>query len=67
MTGVLATICANKAQEVSLLNRDINSYRRDPVFDDLRDFYGALAEPVRRFIMECKRISPSQGVLCHDF
>lgn len=67
MTGVLASICANKTQEVSLLNRDLDSYRRDPAFGDVRDFYGALAKHGRRFIMECKRISPSQGVLRDDF
>lgn len=67
LPGVLGKICANKVKEVQALAASDHAFIRDASFGPVRDFYAALSAPGRRFIMECKRVSPSQGTLRADF
>ena len=67
LQGVLADICANKAEEVAALLTSNIDFKRANEFGPVRDFYAALSAPGKRFIMECKRVSPSQGTLRASF
>lgn len=67
LQGVLADICANKADEVAALIASNIDFKRANEFGPVRNFYAALSAPGKRFIMECKRVSPSQGTLRSSF
>lgn len=65
--NVLAEIVANKRLELEQAKQLRPVLRRPVEFGAVRDFAGALRAPGRRFIMECKRASPSQGVIRRQF
>jgi len=65
--NILAEIVANKRLELAQLKASGTVLQRSDVFGAVRDFRAALAKPGRRFIMECKRASPSQGVIRRNF
>lgn len=65
--NVLAEIVANKRLELAQAKQLRPILRRPLEFGPVRDFAGALRAPGKRFIMECKRASPSQGVLRRQF
>ena len=65
--NVLAEIVANKRLELAQAKQERAILRRPVEFGPVRDFAGALRVPGKRFIMECKRASPSQGVIRRQF
>ncbi|NQD38365.1 bifunctional indole-3-glycerol-phosphate synthase TrpC/phosphoribosylanthranilate isomerase TrpF [Permianibacter sp. IMCC34836] len=65
--NILAEIVANKRLELAQRRGPIEHLHRPAAFGPVRDFRAALSQPGHRFIMECKRASPSQGVIRRQF
>ncbi len=65
--NLLAEIVANKRVELAQHKQARPVLQRPVEFGPVRDFVAALSAPGRRFIMECKRASPSQGVIRRQF
>lgn len=65
--NVLAEIVANKRLELAQAKQVRPQLQRPTEFGPVRDFAAALRAPGKRFIMECKRASPSQGVIRRQF
>ena len=65
--NVLAEIVANKRLELAQAKQARPVLQRPTEFGPVRDFVAALRAPGKRFIMECKRASPSQGVIRRQF
>ncbi|MEX3019457.1 bifunctional indole-3-glycerol-phosphate synthase TrpC/phosphoribosylanthranilate isomerase TrpF [Kluyvera sp. STS39-E] len=68
MQTVLAKIVADKAiwVEARKQQQPLDSFQND-VQPSQRDFYGALRGTRTAFILECKKASPSKGVIRDDF
>ena len=68
MPNVLAKIVAHKRGEVAGLKQQqpLASFIND-VKPTKRDFLAALKQPGPRFILECKKASPSKGLIRADF
>ncbi|HEX5792423.1 MAG TPA: bifunctional indole-3-glycerol-phosphate synthase TrpC/phosphoribosylanthranilate isomerase TrpF [Rheinheimera sp.] len=68
MPNVLAKIVAHKRAEVALLKQQqpLSSFIAG-VTPSRRDFLAALKQPGPRFILECKKASPSKGLIRADF
>lgn len=68
ITGVLAKIVSNKLTEVSAMaeERPLEHFIAG-VTPTSRDFLAALQQPGARFILECKKASPSKGLIRADF
>ena len=68
LTGVLAKIIQHKKTEVALLQQ-ANPLQQffDNVTPSKHDFLAALQQPGSRFILECKKASPSKGVIRPQF
>ncbi|MDX3774813.1 bifunctional indole-3-glycerol-phosphate synthase TrpC/phosphoribosylanthranilate isomerase TrpF [Chromatiaceae bacterium AAb-1] len=68
MANVLDNIIAHKHQEVAerKANRPLHSFQPQ-VVPSARDFLAALQQPGARFILECKKASPSRGLIRQDF
>lgn len=62
--GVLAKIVAHKQQEVAAMAaaRPLEEFIQN-VTASRRDFLAALQQPGARFILECKKASPSKGLI----
>ena len=67
MANVLEKIVADKRIELESrkANRPLESFI-DEVVPTERDFYGELAKPGTNFILECKKASPSKGLIRDD-
>jgi len=50
-----------------MLNEMIKHALQGQLGPSYRDFYGALKKSRQVFIFECKRRSPSEGILCHHY
>lgn len=50
-----------------MLNEMIKYALQDQLKPSDRDFYGALRKSQKAYIFECKKRSPSEGVLCADY
>lgn len=61
--NVLAEICARKREEVAQHKALAVVLQRPACFGAVRSMKAALSAPGTRFIMECKRASPSQGAI----
>ncbi len=61
--NVLAEICARKREEVAQHKALAVVLDRPACFGPVRSMKAALSAPGTRFIMECKRASPSQGAI----
>src|SRR5690606_5311884 len=68
MPNVLAKIVAHKAGEVAALKaaKPLTTFITQ-VKPTERDFLAALKQPGPRFILECKKASPSKGLIRTDF
>lgn len=68
MAEVLAKIVTDKRQwvEARKVNQPLDSFKQDLVKSD-RDFYQALTSDRAAFILECKKASPSKGLIRDDF
>lgn len=68
MPNVLAKIVAHKREEVAQLKRQqpLQSFVGEVIASD-RDFLAALQQSGPRFILECKKASPSKGLIRADF
>ena len=68
MPNVLAKIVAHKRDEVAGLKQQqpLSDFIND-VKPTTRDFLAALKQPGPRFILECKKASPSKGLIRADF
>ncbi|MFY8297621.1 bifunctional indole-3-glycerol-phosphate synthase TrpC/phosphoribosylanthranilate isomerase TrpF [Pseudoalteromonas sp. SS15] len=68
MANVLEKIVADKQQEVALRKQQnpLDSFINDLVPSD-RDFQAALAATGTQFILECKKASPSKGLIRDNF
>ncbi|MEH8020286.1 bifunctional indole-3-glycerol-phosphate synthase TrpC/phosphoribosylanthranilate isomerase TrpF [Rheinheimera metallidurans] len=68
MPNVLANIVAHKRREVTALKQQqpLASFIND-VKPTTRNFIAALKQPGPRFILECKKASPSKGLIRADF
>lgn len=68
MPNVLAKIVAHKRDEVAALQQQqpLASFIAQ-VKPSERDFLAALQQPGPRFILECKKASPSKGLIRSDF
>jgi indole-3-glycerol phosphate synthase/phosphoribosylanthranilate isomerase len=68
MANVLEKIVLDKKQEIAQRKIDLPLAR---FIDDLtpsdRSFYDALAQPNAAFILECKKASPSKGIIRENF
>ncbi|MDR9828644.1 bifunctional indole-3-glycerol-phosphate synthase TrpC/phosphoribosylanthranilate isomerase TrpF [Vibrio sp. FNV 38] len=68
MAEVLAKIVRDKIQWVSerKITQPLEDFKSNLTPSD-RDFYAALRGPQTAFIMECKKASPSKGLIREDF
>ncbi|MDX1391218.1 MAG: bifunctional indole-3-glycerol-phosphate synthase TrpC/phosphoribosylanthranilate isomerase TrpF [Rheinheimera sp.] len=68
MPNVLENIIAHKRTEVAQLKQHqaLDSFIND-IKPSQRDFYTALRQPGPRFILECKKASPSKGLIRANF
>ena len=68
MANVLEKIVADKRIELVKRKQDkpLDSFINN-VVPTKRDFYGELAKPGTNFILECKKASPSKGLIRDDF
>lgn len=68
MANVLDKIVADKKIELEArkANRPLESFKHQAVATN-RDFYKALAAPGTQFILECKKASPSKGLIREPF
>ncbi|MCQ8877000.1 bifunctional indole-3-glycerol-phosphate synthase TrpC/phosphoribosylanthranilate isomerase TrpF [Pseudoalteromonas shioyasakiensis] len=68
MANVLDKIVADKQQELieRKAKRPLESFKAQAVPTN-RDFYKALAAPGTQFILECKKASPSKGLIREPF
>lgn len=68
ITGVLAKIVRHKLTEVSAMaqQRPLEQFIAS-VAPTSRDFLAALQQPGARYILECKKASPSKGLIRADF
>lgn len=66
--NILQTIIAHKVQEVAAdkLAVPLDSFRQQAVPTE-RNFLAALCQPGARFILECKKASPSKGLIRPNF
>lgn len=64
MSNILEKIVADKRDEVALRkeNVPVESFKQE-ITVSTRDFYAALAKPTTSFILECKKASPSKGLI----
>ncbi|MDX1677589.1 bifunctional indole-3-glycerol-phosphate synthase TrpC/phosphoribosylanthranilate isomerase TrpF, partial [Arsukibacterium sp.] len=68
LSGVLAKIIQHKTAEVAGLKQTKPLHRFvDDITPSKRDFLAALQQPGSRFILECKKASPSKGVIRQQF
>lgn len=68
MANILEKIVADKRTELQLRKKTkpLDSFIQKVVPTE-RDFYSALAKPGTNFILECKKASPSKGLIRDDF
>ena len=68
MANVLDKIVADKKIELieRKSKRPLESFKHQAIPTN-RDFYNALAAPVTQFILECKKASPSKGLIREPF
>lgn len=68
MANVLEKICANKAEELIELKKQLplNSFI-DQLTPSDRSLFDALNQPNAGFILECKKASPSKGLIRENF
>ena len=68
MANVLEKIVADKQQEIAQRKQDkpLDTFIQDVTPSD-RDFLAALASAGTQFILECKKASPSKGLIRADF
>lgn len=68
LTGVLAKIIQHKTAEVAglKLEKPLQQFVAD-IIPSKRDFLAALQQPGSRFILECKKASPSKGLIRQHF
>ncbi len=68
MANVLEKICADKAQEIAQRKKTLPlADFIDTLTPSDRSMYDALAAPEAGFILECKKASPSKGLIREDF
>jgi indole-3-glycerol phosphate synthase / phosphoribosylanthranilate isomerase len=68
MANVLEKIVLDKKQEIAKRKKDfpLEQFVADLKVSD-RSFYTALAQPEASFVLECKKASPSKGLIRPDF
>ncbi|WP_416305316.1 bifunctional indole-3-glycerol-phosphate synthase TrpC/phosphoribosylanthranilate isomerase TrpF [Neptunicella sp. SCSIO 80796] len=68
MANVLEKICANKAEELVKLKQQLplDSFIKTLTPSD-RSMFAALSQPNAGFILECKKASPSKGLIRENF
>ncbi|WP_188152158.1 bifunctional indole-3-glycerol-phosphate synthase TrpC/phosphoribosylanthranilate isomerase TrpF [Teredinibacter waterburyi] len=67
-SSILDTICSHRREDISRLkNRFPLSEFHDLLEPSNRSLYQALARPGNNFILECKKASPSKGLIRQDF
>ncbi|MDO6693512.1 bifunctional indole-3-glycerol-phosphate synthase TrpC/phosphoribosylanthranilate isomerase TrpF [Aliiglaciecola sp. 3_MG-2023] len=68
MANVLEKICANKREELVQRKLDLPlSSFKDGLTPSDRSFYQALSQPNAGYVLECKKASPSKGLIRDDF
>lgn len=68
MGNVLQKIVADKRQQVTAQKQDFPASEfEQQLTTSERDFYAALSGPNTGFILECKKASPSKGLIRDDF